>query len=662
MTEGAARSSLIQRKCGYFLNSTMLLLVLATLLIIANYGNAADNLSGRTGDGRDGNTLRSSEDEDVEKKIFSKKPRMNSNDDADLMLTEEDVDKFDDYFVDDDDDEGFDEGVEVEDDVLDRNDDESSEEVLDEDDLWLFQYDPVEVGHVQDIEVEDGAVLKMKTLAVNPPIFEIKNFLSSEECEHVKALAVKKGLQTSLTVPEKPTLTEAEQEEAREYFGELDQDEDGFMNGTELYEAVKLFPSAQKFNLTTEHVEELIKVKLDKDGDGLLDVDEFLEADTPAMEEEIDKWFVVIGNLGENEIKRSQPRVSEQAWLDQWTTEDEVLLRLQDRVIGLTLLPSSIIQTSEHLQVVRYQPGGHYHAHYDSDELDDDLECSHTFGIEDSDEERRYRNRDDFTQKRLCRLATVLYYLNDVEEGGGTAFPVADNETFTEESLDEMPYDIYDLSSHCLKSNVVVPPEKGKAILWYNHYLDETRGWIGENRNHSLHGGCDVIKGTKWIANNWITVDNHVERQIMFHDKYYSLLDQQSGEARYTFTPPTEAGELAEGDGGATDDEAEIDEPLRYGDGDDFAKDGGYGSETEITRRATEQISSDIDEKFVKRQSHVDSEDELHSYDQEKEKEGKVQNVSHRKAREKLDDSSKQSDLFSRPRKSGMEFQRNDEL
>lgn len=662
MTEGTARPPLIQRKCEYFLNSTMLLLVLATLLFIVKHGNAADNLSGRTGDGRDGNTLRSSEDEDVEKKMFSKTPRKNSNDDADLMLTEEDVDKFDDYFVDDDD-EGFDEGVEVEDDVLDRNDDESSEEVLDEDDLWLFQYDPVEVGHVQDIEVEDGAVLKMKTLAVNPPIFEIKNFLSSEECEHVKALAVKKGLQTSLTVPEKPTLIEAEQEEAREYFGELDQDEDGLVNGTELYEAVKLFSSAQKFNLTTEHVEELIKVKLDKDGDGFLDIDEFLEADTPAMEEEIDKWFLVIGNLGENEIKRSQPRVSEQAWLDQWTTEDEVLLRLQDRVIGLTLLPSSIIQTSEHLQVVRYQPGGHYHAHYDSDELDDELECSHTFGIEDSDEERRYRNRDDFTQKRLCRLATVLYYLNDVEQGGGTAFPVADNETFTEESLDEMPYDIYDLSSHCLKSNVVVPPEKGKAILWYNHYLDEERGWIGENRNHSLHGGCDVIKGTKWIANNWITVDNSVERQIMFHDKYYSLLDQQSSEARYSFTPPTEAGELAEGNGGATDDEPEIDEQLRYGDGDDFAKDGGYGSETEDTRRTTEQISSDIDDKFVKRPSHVESEEELHSYHQDKpEKEGKVQNSSHRKAREKLDDSNKQPNLFSGPRKSGMEFQRNDEL
>ena len=25
---------------------------------------------------------------------------------------------------------------------------------------------------------------------------------------------------------------------------------------------------------------------------------------------------------------------------------------------------------------------------------------------------------------------TILYYLNDVEDGGETAFPVADNETF----------------------------------------------------------------------------------------------------------------------------------------------------------------------------------------------------------------------------------------
>ena len=33
----------------------------------------------------------------------------------------------------------------------------------------------------------------------------------------------------------------------------------------------------------------------------------------------------------------------------------------------------------------------------------------------------------------LCRYLTVLYFLNAVEEGGETAFPVADNETFDEE-------------------------------------------------------------------------------------------------------------------------------------------------------------------------------------------------------------------------------------
>jgi len=27
---------------------------------------------------------------------------------------------------------------------------------------------------------------------------------------------------------------------------------------------------------------------------------------------------------------------------------------------------------------------------------------------------------------------------------------------------------------------------------------------LGDMDYWSLHGGCDIIKGTKWIANNWI--------------------------------------------------------------------------------------------------------------------------------------------------------------
>ena len=32
------------------------------------------------------------------------------------------------------------------------------------------------------------------------------------------------------------------------------------------------------------------------------------------------------------------------------------------------------------------------------------------------------------------------------------------------------------LAQNCHKSNLVVKPEKGKAILWYNHFLDEKTG------------------------------------------------------------------------------------------------------------------------------------------------------------------------------------------
>ena len=40
--------------------------------------------------------------------------------------------------------------------------------------------------------------------------------------------------------------------------------------------------------------------------------------------------------------------------------------------------------------------------------------------------------------------------------------------------------------------------------MWYNHLLDSDNEWIGERDAYSLHGGCDVKRGSKWIANLWI--------------------------------------------------------------------------------------------------------------------------------------------------------------
>ncbi|XP_078355780.1 transmembrane prolyl 4-hydroxylase-like [Oculina patagonica] len=144
------------------------------------------------------------------------------------------------------------------------------------------------------------------------------------------------------------------------------------------------------------------------------------------------------------------------------------------------------------MQVVRYQTFGHYHAHYDSG-LDPNVPCCH-------------QNPSlKPPQCRLCRFITILYYLNNVKEGGETAFPVADNSTISLKELENPLSDDFNLSINCHTANLVLPPKKGTAIMWYNNFIDPDSGLLGDLDRYSIHGGCDVIKGEKWIANNWLT-------------------------------------------------------------------------------------------------------------------------------------------------------------
>ena len=64
--------------------------------------------------------------------------------------------------------------------------------------------------------------------------------------------------------------------------------------------------------------------------------------------------------------------------------------------------------------------------------------------------------------------------------------------------------DLSNLSSHCHDANLVIRPKRGKAIMWYNHMISNETGLLGKQDEYSLHGGCDVLEGQKWIANNWI--------------------------------------------------------------------------------------------------------------------------------------------------------------
>ena len=62
------------------------------------------------------------------------------------------------------------------------------------------------------------------------------------------------------------------------------------------------------------------------------------------------------------------------------------------------------------------------------------------------------------------------------------------------------------LSAYCFRANLRVTPKRGTAIMWYNHIINQSTGWMSSLDSLSYHGGCDVIKGHKWIVNNWIDI------------------------------------------------------------------------------------------------------------------------------------------------------------
>lgn len=149
-------------------------------------------------------------------------------------------------------------------------------------------------------------------------------------------------------------------------------------------------------------------------------------------------------------------------------SDDDILQRLDRRVSDLTRIK---VSHQEYGQVLRYDKGGRYAAHHD---------------YFDPDMYKSSEQVQTMTKKGLFnRLATVFFYLSDVEAGGQTNFPRAGGTG--------QPRNFEDCSS-----GVSIDPKEGRIMIFYSQ---DPSGGFDE---YSLHGGCAVKEGTKWSVNKWI--------------------------------------------------------------------------------------------------------------------------------------------------------------
>lgn len=149
---------------------------------------------------------------------------------------------------------------------------------------------------------------------------------------------------------------------------------------------------------------------------------------------------------GSHESSVSDSRTSHNTWCQlKSCIEDPLVAPVIERVAKVS---KTEVTNSEYLQLLQYEPGQYYRQHHDYIPHHIHMPCG-------------------------VRILTLFIYLNDVEEGGGTHFPLL---------------------------NLTVQPKKGSAVLWpsvLDHAPESKDG-------RTDHEALPVIKGIKYGANAWI--------------------------------------------------------------------------------------------------------------------------------------------------------------
>lgn len=129
--------------------------------------------------------------------------------------------------------------------------------------------------------------------------------------------------------------------------------------------------------------------------------------------------------------------------------ETEFIATLDRRISAVMNMP---VDNGEGLQILNYQVGGEYKAHFDYFAPSDPGSAVHL-------------------AKGGQRVSTLVIYLNDVQEAGETTFP---------------------------EVGLVITPKKGAAV--YFEYCNS----LNQVDPLTLHSGTPVVAGEKWIATKWV--------------------------------------------------------------------------------------------------------------------------------------------------------------
>ena len=143
---------------------------------------------------------------------------------------------------------------------------------------------------------------------------------------------------------------------------------------------------------------------------------------------------------------------------------------LEHRIADILMLN---VDEFEAWNVLRYEKGQHYYAHHDY--FDPELFNEY--------------KQNPWTQRHY----TLLVYLSEPEDGGETVFP------WEGRYRDQDP----GFQFESCDFGVRVRPKKGDAVFFESLYPDHSLD------KHSLHAGCPVSKGTKWVATKWIRVGQY---------------------------------------------------------------------------------------------------------------------------------------------------------